>query len=348
MALSEGAALQAALAFGGAVAVCLAVAIITYYLTRKYKGPLKELELKPDNTVCYNGINYRYDPETKSIVESVAPVTVKDKNDSNNNLRKLSPNAISALKKEAKNSTVTKEVQTDPVESINFNNDDTKIFPHKAVKPMSVEEKVSNYLGGGIQTSSYQSVTHPEFTNNLETLSISSSSNFSNFSSEKSNDSIKRAYKKRIQRSIEKYVSDMMQQDILQATSSDADRETDLVSESSDISSTSSNWSNISSIKSTDDFNKAYKKQVRKTLKHFVSSMSKTSRAPSECSEESEFSIISQETEVCKTCKTNHVNSCMQPCMHRYLCSDCATKIFELYKRCKVCRAKIERIAVEE
>lgn len=58
-------------------------------------------------------------------------------------------------------------------------------------------------------------------------------------------------------------------------------------------------------------------------------------------------SVLSGESDF-MTCKCNNpVNTRMIPCNHRYLCHDCAGRILRLYKRCKICRSKIERYCVE-
>lgn len=57
-------------------------------------------------------------------------------------------------------------------------------------------------------------------------------------------------------------------------------------------------------------------------------------------------SVLSGESDWCRTCN-NPVNTRMLPCNHRYLCHDCAGRILRIYKKCKICRSKIERYCVE-
>lgn len=57
-------------------------------------------------------------------------------------------------------------------------------------------------------------------------------------------------------------------------------------------------------------------------------------------------SVLSGESDCCRACN-NRVNTHMIPCNHRYLCHDCAGRILRIYKRCKICRSKIESYCVE-
>lgn len=57
-------------------------------------------------------------------------------------------------------------------------------------------------------------------------------------------------------------------------------------------------------------------------------------------------SVLSGESDWCKTCNSP-ANTRMLPCNHRYLCHDCAEKILRIYKKCKICRSKIEGYCVE-
>lgn len=58
------------------------------------------------------------------------------------------------------------------------------------------------------------------------------------------------------------------------------------------------------------------------------------------------ISVLSGESDQCRACD-NPVNARMIPCNHRYLCHDCAGKILRIYKKCKICRSKIESYCVE-
>lgn len=78
------------------------------------------------------------------------------------------------------------------------------------------------------------------------------------------------------------------------------------------------------------------------------SSWSHVSNAPFIDSGSSVDTVLSGDSELCRGCEQNPVNTHMQPCNHHYMCSDCAMRIFRLFKKCKVCRARIERIVVED
>lgn len=57
-------------------------------------------------------------------------------------------------------------------------------------------------------------------------------------------------------------------------------------------------------------------------------------------------SVLSGESDWCRTCN-KPANTRMIPCNHRYLCHDCAGIILRIYKKCKICRSKIESYCVE-
>lgn len=57
-------------------------------------------------------------------------------------------------------------------------------------------------------------------------------------------------------------------------------------------------------------------------------------------------SVLSGESDQCRACD-NPVNVRIIPCNHRYLCHDCAERILRIYKKCKICRSKIESFCVE-
>ena len=64
-------------------------------------------------------------------------------------------------------------------------------------------------------------------------------------------------------------------------------------------------------------------------------------------SESSVGTLLPELSNSCRACRKNPVNTHTAPCNHRYMCDDCAIRIFRLFKRCKVCRARIEEIIVE-
>lgn len=348
----------AAACFFGIAGAALATTLIVIYVVHKKKQ--KALKYKSNDSVRHNGVDYRYDPETKSIVESSAPVRIT--NDSNNNVKKRSPPSTidkkPALKSVAqssekstdkKSTNVSKEVQTDPVDE-NQNNLDN---------PMSLEEKVNEYFRRNISVPDLVSNSESPNPVNAETLSSPDSSEWSNISSEKSTDSTRKNYKKKVHKSFKKYVNNFIETNCARHSAenahenSDTLSDADTLSESDNLSSVSNSWSNISSEKSTDDFEKAYKKKMHKTIRKFVKNMNKTETpiavlpAPSEYSDETS-SVLSGELEVCMACEKNPVNTRTQPCNHRYMCSDCAMKFYKIYKKCKVCRVRIEQYVVED
>lgn len=343
--------------FFGFAGVAVAATVLIIYVVHKSKQ--KKLKYSSNNSVRHNGVDYRYDPKTKSIVESSAPVS--NPNDSNNNLKKRSPpstidkkqssksDAKSSEKSPDKKSTsVSKEVQTDHVD-VNQNNLDN---------PMSLEEKVNEYFRRNISLPDLVSNSESPNPVNAEILSSPDSSEWSNISSEKSTDSTKKNYKKKVHKSFKKYVNNFIEANCARYSAQNADEisdtlsEADTLSNSDNLSSASDSWSCISSEKSTDDFEKAYKKKMHKTLRKFVKNMNKTetvvqSPTPSEYSDETS-SVLSGELEICMACEKNPVNTRTQPCNHRYMCSDCAMRFYKIYKKCKVCRVRIEQYVVED
>lgn len=334
----------AAVCFFGLTGLGIAATIITIIIISKSQK--KALKHSSNNSVRHNGVDYSYDPVSKSIVESSAPAS----NDSNNNLKKRSPPSTIDKKQSLKpvtqssekstdkkiNVSVCKEVQTDPVD-VNQNNLDN---------PMSVTEKVNEYLRKSIPARNSES---PDLASNsesptpvnVETSSSPDSSEWSNISSEKSTDSTRKNYKKKVHKSFKKYVNTFIERQSVENS--------ETLSESDNLSSASStsSWSKISSEKSTDDFEKAYKKKMHKSLRKFVKSMNKTEAAPSEYSDET-ASVLSGDLKVCMACEKNPVNTRTQPCNHRYMCSDCAMKFYRIHKKCKVCRTRIEQYVVED
>lgn len=333
----------AAACFFGLTGLGIAATIITIIIISKSQQ--KALKHSSNNSVRHNGVDYRYDPVSKSIVESSAPAS----NDSNNNLKKRSPPSTIDKKQslkpvtqssekstdKKKNVSVCKVVKTDPVD-VNQNNLDN---------PMSVIEKVNEYLLKNIPAPDLASNSESATPINVETSSSPDSSEWSSISSEKSTDSTRKNYKKKVHKSFKKYVNAFIERQSAENT----DENSDTLSESDNLSSASStsSWSEISSEKSTDDFEKAYKKKMHKSLRKFVKSMNKTEAAPSEYSDETS-SVLSDDLKVCMACEKNPVNTRTQPCNHRYMCSDCAMKFYRIHKKCKVCRTRIEQYVVED
>lgn len=333
------------LVFGAVLAV--AIGIVVYQLVK----PKKQKKLKysnssggphdddsgDDGTPRQSEMLF-YDPETKSITN-----TAPRSNASDNNLRKRhgsrnslsnnkkSPSEASPEKKEVvtkeiqpekkgaqaekkeaqpeKKEAVSKEVQTESVDD-NHNNDNTKVLPDKNIdSAMSVDEKVNKYFLKNISDGdSDDSNVKPS---QKCYCNCESHSTDSDDEANSTNSIVKPAQKCCGLHSAEN-------------------------GDLSDSDSSLSSWSNISPTE--------------------VNKMSKTkaSRPPSACSvasidsESSSFTVLSKDSKLCRGCEENPVNTYTLPCNHRYMCSDCAPRIFRLFKRCKVCRARIERIVVEE
>lgn len=328
------------LVFGAVLAV--AIGIVVYQLVK----PKKQKKLKysnssggPDHGGGDDGSPrqsefYYYDRETKSITNAAPRPNASD-----NNLRKrnVAPNSSSntdknqseALpeKKEAvseeappEKKAVSKEVQTESIDN-NQNIDNRKVLPDKNIdSAMSVDEKVKEYFLKNISDAdSTDSNDESDSTGSISKPVKKCCCNCESHSTDSSDESD----------STNSFVKPV--QKCCNCESHSAGN----CSTSSSNSSTSS-WSNISST-DVDNMNKT-----------------KASRAPSVCSvasidsESSSFTVLSRDSELCKGCEQNPVNTHTQPCNHRYMCSDCAPRIFRLFKRCKVCRARIERIVIEE
>lgn len=348
------------LVFGAVLAV--AIGIVVYQLVK----PKKQKKLKysnssggPDDDSGDDGSPRQsemlfYDPETKSITNTAPRSNATDnnlrkrhgsRNSSSNN--KKSPSEASPEKKEVvtkeiqpekkgaqpekkeaqaekketqpeKKEAISKEVQTESIDD-NHNNDNTKLLPDKNIdSAMSVDEKVNKYFLKNI--SDADSVNSNDKSDSTSSYvkparececNCESCSTDSNDESNSTNSIVKPAQK---------------------CCGLHSAENCDL----SDSDSSLSSWSNISPTE--------------------VNKMSKTkeSRPPSACSvasidsESSSFTVLSKDSELCRGCEENPVNTYTLPCNHRYMCSDCAPRIFRLFKRCKVCRARIERIVVEE
>lgn len=106
----------------------------------------------------------------------------------------------------------------------------------------------------------------------------------------------------------------------------------------------------------TDSDEYMYKKKVQESLKDSIENSNETQGAVNSRPHSSASSVASSfasfepltESSKCKACEENPVNTRTQPCNHRYLCFDCAMKVFRLYKRCSICHIKIRDFVIIE
>lgn len=337
------------LVFGAVLAV--AIGIVVYQLVKPKKLKYSNSSGGPHHDGGDDGSPrqtemYYYDRETKSITDAAPRPNASDNNlrkrhgapnsssNTNKNHSEASPEKketvtkeIQPVKKEAvskeaqsqfkEKEAVSKEVQTESVDN-NQNDVNRKVLPDKNIdSAMSVDEKVNKYFLKNISDAeSVDSNDKSDSTNSIAKpvkkccCNCESHSTDSDDESNSTNSIVKPAQK----------CCEFHSAENCGTSSSDSD-------------SSLSSWSNISST----DVKKMSKK--------------KASRPPSVASidsESSSFTVLSRDSELCRGCEQNPVNTHTQPCNHRYMCSDCAPRIFRLFKRCKVCRARIERIVVEE